>query len=51
MLFAGTDNMVWSGSEKRNRQMVQGEKVFVEITEKEIEEIGIEITQTMIVSD
>lgn len=39
MLFEEIDNMVWSGNEKEISQWCKTNKVFDEITEKEIEEI------------
>ena len=39
MLFEETDNMVWSGCEKDISRWCTNNKVYDEITEKEIEEI------------
>ena len=39
LLFEEIDNMVWSGDEKVVSQWCKKNKVYDEITEKEIEEI------------
>ena len=39
MLYEETDNMIWSGDEKETAQWCQRNKVYDEITEREIEEI------------